>query len=92
MQASSFSSAGFWGFFRLFVCFDFFFLQRISHVKLICGSCGSCSMGRRLIVPSVRSSPVPACIQGISDLPVSPETHSRSEVGFVFDAQNGGSL
>lgn len=81
VQASSFSSAGF--------CLGFFFMQHNSHVKLICVSCGSCSMRRRLIVPSVCSSPVPVCIQGISDLLIIPETHSHGVVWFVFDAQNG---
>lgn len=70
----------------------YFFLQRNSHVKLICMSHGSCSMGRRLIAPSVCTSPVPACTQGISDLPVIPEAHSHSKVWFVFDVQNGSSL
>lgn len=75
-----------------FVWDFFFFLQRNSHVKLICMSHGSCLMGRRLIVPSVCTSPVPACTQGISDLLVIPEAHSHSKVWFVFDVQNGSSL
>lgn len=79
VQASSFSSAGF--------CLGFFFMQHNSHVKLICVSRGSCSMRRRLIVPSVCSSPVPVCIQGVSDLLIIPETHSHGVVWFVFDAQ-----
>lgn len=62
-----------------------------SRVKLIFMSHGSCWMGGRLIVPSVRS-PVPACIQGTSDLWVVPETHSHGEVWFAFAAQSGDSL
>lgn len=61
---------------QCWILFGIFFMQHNSHVKLICVSRGSCSMRRRLIVPSV-CSPVPVCIQGISDLLIIPETHSH---------------
>lgn len=76
---------------QCWILFGIFFLQRISHVKLICGTHGSCSMGRKLIVLSVCPSPVPACIQGISDLLVIPEAFTQWGV-VVFNAQNGALL